>query len=205
MNSETINGFQGDDFEVNPKGFKRSVKAFGLFLLFVALVCPDVSGQTNKDRYGVYEIQAAFLYNFLDFVEWPDRNTPPSDTIAIGVLGVDPFGDVFKPIEGKTVGGKVVTIKKSSKLEVLKGCRIIFIAGSEKDRLETVVDQLDGLPVLTVSDMDDFTDRGGIIGFYTVEVKGQQKIRFEINKDRADASGLKISYKLLNIAKKRNN
>jgi hypothetical protein len=88
-------------------------------------------------------------------------------------------------------------IRRVDRIEDLQRCHILFISESEKENLSQIFVKVSDWPVLTVSDMEGFAKRGGIINFITVE----KKIHFEINVDVAERSGLRISSKLLRLAK----
>ena len=146
-----------------------------------------------------YEVKAAFLFHFAEFVEWPDAVFPDADApITIGVLGDDPFGAVLDQIvEGKTVHQRKVVIKRSKQVEDLKGCQILFVSKSEAARDEQILASLGDASILTVSEVDGFTRHGGIASFYL----DGSRVRFEINNDVAKRHGLKISSQLLSLAK----
>ncbi|KAB2881260.1 YfiR family protein [bacterium] len=171
------------------------------------LVCTMTSygaSQENRNTYGIHKIQAAFIYNFIDFVKWPDHlNKNSGGQITIGILGSDNFGNAFDEVDGTTVHGKTLKIQKSGRLEELLNCWILFVASSESRQLENILKSVAGKPILTVSDMEEFTRRGGMIQFYPVEINGEVKVRFDVNKQRADQSGLTISYQLLSLARPR--
>jgi hypothetical protein len=165
-------------------------------LLFVSLSgMVSARGQTSKE----YQIKAAFLFNFAQFVEWPtvafaDASAP----ISIGVLGDDPFGAVLdQTIEGETINHRKLIIQRSQRVADLKGCHLVFISKSEKSRLADIFDRLGSASVLTVSETENFARRGGIINFYL----DGNKVRFEINADAAQRKGIKISSQLLKLGK----
>jgi len=143
-------------------------------------------------------IKAAFLYNFAKFVEWPvDAFADDQTPLTLGILGKDPFGDALETIRDKSVGGRRLEIKRSKTIQDLEKCHILFISGSEKNRVKMIFNGLKGSNTLTVGDMESFAQRGGIINFISVD----KKIRFEINVDAAMQTGLKISSKLLKLAR----
>lgn len=148
---------------------------------------------------GEYELKAAFLYNFAKFVEWPlQQDEKPSGQVVIGVLGKDPFGDTLeKTILGKTVNGHEVRIERFRGVEEAKACQILFISSSERQRVGRILADLQGAPVLTVSDMEGFAEMGGAISFLVLE----NRIRLAINVDSVAAARLKISSKLLALAR----
>jgi hypothetical protein len=117
--------------------------------------------------------------------------------ITLCILGEDPFGDALASVEGKTVKDRKVVIKHCETLDDLDKCHILFISRPEEQNLSEILAKVKDWNTLTVSDMEGFAQRGGIISFITVE----KKIRFEINLDAAERTRLKISSKLLRLAK----
>ncbi len=146
---------------------------------------------------GEYQVKAAFLFNFAKFVEWPAGARAGQGFLFVCVLGRDPFGPVLEElIQGKRVNGRPLRAKRISRPEEVPSCHMLFISGSEGGRLEEILSLAREASVLTVSDVDRFVQRGGVINF----LKGDKKIRFEINPDAAARAGLKISSKLLQLA-----
>lgn len=146
-----------------------------------------------------YMIKAGFLYNFAKFVEWPeevfDNSTAP---LTIGIYGEDLFGSSFdQTIKKKTVQGRGLLIKRFKTLDELTVCHILFINPSEEEHFPEIINKLRGSHVLTVSEMEGFAEHGGIINF----IKEGNNVRFEINLDTAEKNGLKISSRLLKLAK----
>ncbi len=146
-----------------------------------------------------YQIKAAFLYNFAKFVEWPaDTFADPHDPIVLGIVGEDPFGSVLdKIVLGKTVNGRGLMIKRLKPGPDLRKCHILFISSSEKKHLAPILESLQGSSVLTVGETDRFAQSGGVINFILEE----NKVRFEINSETAARARLKISSKLLALAR----
>jgi hypothetical protein len=143
-----------------------------------------------------YEVEAAFLYNFARYVEWPEA--VDDGPLVVGVLGEDPFGDVLdRTFAGKTVRNRPFKIRRLARVEDAARIQILFISQSEEGRLDAVLQTLRGAPVLTVSDIRDFATRGGIIGLRIEE----RKVRFDIDPDRASRAGLKLSSQLLKLAR----
>lgn len=145
-----------------------------------------------------YQIKAAFLFNFVKFVEWrDDALAPPTEPIEICVLGEDPFGAALDSIQGKAVKGRNVQVRRLASAEGLRQCHVAFISSSERERLPEVLKSLESANVLTVGDFESFSQSGGVINFVTE----RNKVRFEINVTAAERAGLRISSKLLNLAK----
>jgi hypothetical protein len=173
----------------------RTVLAGLLFCLFV------MSGARAQEA-GPSEsqVKAAFLYNFAKFVKWPEASFPATNTpITIGILGDNPFGtDLEIAVRNRTISGHPVVIKQVSMAD-LKQCHVVFISRTPKGNLADTLAAFKGATVLTVSDLDQFTEMGGMIHF----VMDGNRVRFEINDAAARAAGLSISSKLLNLAVKK--
>ncbi len=146
----------------------------------------------------VYLIMAAFLYNFAKFTEWPAQAyAGPSAPLRICVLGEGHLGRALSALDGKQIKGRQVATAHLAKAEDAGTCQVLYIDPSEMERLPGILKGLDGRPVLTVTDIHypDPTN-GGIINLRIVA----EKIRFQIDKNVAEAAGLYLSSKLLALA-----
>ena len=145
-----------------------------------------------------YQVKAAYLFNFGKFVAWPETpDERASRPFAICVLGEDPFGSALdSAVAGATIHGSGVVAKRIGKADEIDGCRILFISSSEMERLPEVLAAIEKTSVLTVSDIPQFSQRGGMIQF----VSDRNKIRFEINVTNAEDAGLSLSSELLKVA-----
>jgi len=146
-----------------------------------------------------YEVKAAYLFNFAKFTEWPAAAFPHENaSIVLGVLGKDPFGGFLdRTFAGQKLGSRCFEIRRGARLEEIGPCHILFICDSESDRLEGILEGLRTLNVLTVSDIEKFAASGGTLGF----VMDEKKVRFEANPEAAQRAGLKLSSKLLKLAR----
>jgi YfiR/HmsC-like len=146
-----------------------------------------------------YQLKAAYLFNFAKFVEWPTNTFSDADTpLQICVIGLNPFGHGLEDsIAGKTVGGRPIEISHKSDAVEARSCQIVFIGVSDKRQIPQLLRQLNGASVLTVGDTSGFTDDGGMINF----VLEGDRVRFEANLDAAEHAHLKISARLLSVAK----
>ena len=144
------------------------------------------------------QVEAVFLFNFSQFVDWPPQVfRDASAPLVIGVLGSDPFGATLdEVVRGESVNGRALAVRRFRRVEDVTDCQILYISGSEHDRLREILQQLRGRSILTVSDMDEFANEGGMIRFLLIE----NKIRLRINVDAARTAGLTISSKLLRPA-----
>jgi hypothetical protein len=180
---------------------KRSAEFGRLFsrsLLIVILAGTHFCAfsQTQADE---YRVKAAFLFHFAQLVEWPaDAGGNSTQQFNLCTLGEDPFrGALEDTVGGKSIGTRAIQVLHFKQPRDALGCQILFIGSSEDKRLPTILAQLDSNPVMTVGDADDFVEQGGIIRFFLED----NKIRFDINLEPADKAGLKISSRLLLLAK----
>src|SRR5438309_143637 len=149
-----------------------------------------------------YLIKAGFIYNFAKLVEWPTASfAQPDSPIVIGILGEDPFGATLdKIVADKKINGRGIAVKRvkwSRDIKDLKDCNILFVSSSEKEHIESVIEAMKGLPILTIGDAPGFAKRGGIMNF----VLEENKVRFEVNVEAAKHADLTISSRLLTLAK----
>jgi len=144
-----------------------------------------------------YQVKAAFLLNFTKFVEWPPSAFASSDApIAICILGKDPFGRGLDDIvQGESVNGRMVVVRRLNQVPAPQACQVVFLAGSEKDAAGTLSDL--GRDVLTVGEGDRFLRDGGMIAL----VIDSRRVRFDINQTAAENASLKLSSRLLSVAR----
>jgi hypothetical protein len=170
-------------------------RAAALIAALLALAAAPGRAQAPPSE---YQVKAAFLFNFSQFVDWPaaafaDGRSP----LVIGVLGEDPFGATLDEIiRGETVNGRPLAVRRYKSIDQVDACHILFIDRSQTGQLDTVVTALRERSVLTVGDFEGFTRRGGIIRFVTVG----NKIRLRVNLAAAQQAKLTISSKLLRPA-----
>src|SRR5437867_3437041 len=147
----------------------------------------------------MHQVEAAFLFNFAKFVTWPDDAFQLSgSSLIIGVLGEDPFGAVLEEtIRDKTVMGKKLAVKRFVRIQDAVNSHILFLSSSEESQLLPLLKVLEKATVLTVSDMEQFAERGGMVAF-TVE---DQKVRFNVNVEAVERAGLKMGSQLLKLAR----
>lgn len=144
------------------------------------------------------DVKAAFILNFIKFVEWPASAFPfPEDPILLSVVGKDPVGESIEGLNGKTVSGRKVVVRKARDLASLERCHILFVGASEKAALAPALGAVQRWPVLTIGDFEGFAGRGGTIGF----IRQDNRVGFEINEAAARKAGLKVNAKLLYLGK----
>ena len=162
--------------------------AAGMFLF------SSLHAQANKPT--EYQVKATYLYNFGQFVRWPST-AAGSLSFSICVLGQDPFRSILDAtLAGETIDGKTVVAQRISTPQEASLCRILFISSSEDGQLQQILAAAGKAGVLTVSDMPDFTRRGGMIQF----TRDGNRIRFAVNLTSAEDAGLTLSSELLKVA-----
>jgi hypothetical protein len=146
-----------------------------------------------------YSVKLGFLYNFAKFVEWPpDSFRDPGAPLVICIVGHDPFRqDLEAELRNRKVGDHPIEVRTQTPSDKLSVCHILFVPVTEKNQSDRILRGLQGLSTLTVGETEGFAVLGGIINL-TIE---DNKVHFEINRLAADRAGLKISSKLLGIAK----
>jgi hypothetical protein len=167
-----------------------------LGLVCPALAQPDENAEASRE----YAIKAAYLYQFSRYVQWPasafaDENAP----LVIGVLGKDPFGGSLEEIaRTKRIEGRPIAIRRFASMTDYTPCHILFINSSvSPEQKQAAIQKAKRAPILLVGEEPGFAEQGGTINFFFDE----NKIRFEINATAAKHDQLKISSKLLSLAK----
>lgn len=156
----------------------------------------DERGLVNRE----YAIKAAYLYQFGHYIQWPaDSFAQEQSPFVIGVLGADPFGDALDEIaRDKKISGRPIEVVRLASPADYKPCHILFITSSAaaEDQI-SVIQKSQKNPVLLVGESPGFAQQGGTINFF---IEGN-RVRFEVNMEVAKREQLKISSKLLNLAK----
>ena len=172
--------------------FSRAALLALCLLSLSVLLPPDLKAQASPTA---LQVQATYLFKFAAFVTWPAP--PQNDMFAICVLGRDPFAATLdSTITGESIAGKRLAAIRIASPQQASQCRILFISSSEQNHLKSVVTALEKLPVLTVSDIPGFIDRGGMIQF----VLDNGRVRFAVNQTAAEQAGLNLSSQLLKVA-----
>lgn len=168
-------------------------------LVVFALGFAALSARGQENQSSEYALKAAFLYNFAKFIDWPPASFPnPDSPFTICIFGVDPFGAVIdNTLRGKTIGDHPVALQRIKDLQQTRHCQILFVSSVEKRPISEIVSGAQGANVLIVGESDRFAESGGAIQLM-VE---QGHIRFAINTDAAENAGLRVSSKLLALAK----
>lgn len=169
-----------------------------LFFLAFALPSEIVPMKAGSLPDREYQVKAVFLYNFAQFVQWPEGSFPDHGSpFVVGVLGSDPFNAYLdEVVKGEQVGGHPIKVIRYEKIEDVQDCHVLFVSASETQRLAPILSGLKTRKILTVGESDLFSRMGGMVSFVTK----QGKIRLKINLEAVQAADLTLSAKLLRLA-----
>jgi hypothetical protein len=173
----------------------QAARCVGIVALIASCaMCRNAQAQALNE----YEAKAAFLFNFLKFVDWPAQAfADDSAPLVIGIVGDDKSSErIEQLVNGKSANGRQVVVKRFPSFKQLTYCHLVFVRASERERLPQILSAARS-GSLIVGETDSFARWGGAINF-SIE---DGKIRLEINQKSAERAGLKISAKLLSIAR----
>lgn len=162
-------------------------------MLGVAWAMPAVA----QDRAREAEIKATYLLNFGRFVRWPAASDQAGAPFVVCVLGRDEFGRVLDDVfAGESVNGRATAVRRLTTLDAVGGCHILYLASDVSRQVPAMLQATAASPVLTVSELPDFIERGGMIQF----VQRAGRIRFQLNVTAAQGVGLEPSADLSRVA-----
>jgi YfiR/HmsC-like len=175
------------------------IQKFYLIIFSMAFFFNSSLAYSQTEKEIEYKLKAVYILNFLQFTEWPDsifeNNNAP---ITVAILGKDPFGKIIdETVKDEKIGGHPILIKRFEDLTGIDSCRVVFICLSKRETYKSILKLIDGFPTLTISSITGFADEGGDIGFYIED----NKLRFAVNLQSLNKSDIKISSKLLRLAK----
>ncbi|TXI29394.1 MAG: YfiR family protein [Nitrosomonas oligotropha] len=162
-------------------------------ILALCCILLTYSPGTYAEQPPEYRLKVAFLYNFIAYTEWPDQQNP---NLNFCIYGEDPFGEHLQHLRGKKTNEQEILIRHTQRIEDLSMCRIVFISRSAMHDLNAILNQLNGKPILTISDSPNASLQGVVINMSIKE----GKVTFEANIASAKRSGLKLSSQLLRFA-----
>jgi hypothetical protein len=163
--------------------------------LGLTVLLPDVCGAEVPDE---YQVKAVFVFNFSHFLEWsPQAFAAPNAPFVIGILGEGPFGArMAEAVRGEQIDQHPLVVRRFRSAGEIGDCQILYIDRSERAQLQQILHSLDHRSTLTVSELDQSSERGVMIQFTTEN----NRIRLRVNVESTRAAGLTISSKLLRSA-----
>lgn len=146
---------------------------------------------------GERQVKAAFVYNFAKFVEWPAHRSAHGP-LTVGIVGDPALAQaVADATRGKMVRGREIEVRYFPAPETLRACDILYVALSNRENTQLSIHAVKDLPTLTIGELEGFSDWGGMIEMFLED----HKFRFAINAGAAHRSGLKVSSRLLQLAR----
>lgn len=155
----------------------------------LVLAVPTTFGEVTTEA----QLKAAYLVNFLKYVEFPGTRT----TVNLCLFGRDSLGPYLAGYEGRQIGGRELHIRKVSSPEQLTDCQELFIPDTEEARVTAVLRWVDKQAILTVSDSETFVREGGAIAL----IRADGRLQFEINTEALNRANLKASSQMLRLAR----
>jgi hypothetical protein len=179
-------------------GASRVVIAVLLALAVASGFSPTCLAQSDE-QIAEYKVKAAFLYKFASYIEWPAQVFErPESPIVIGVAGADPLSDeLAQVVSGRSIGGRPVEVRKLRRGAPLNGLHILFVGRADHGSSD-VLASAKGRPVLTVTESEDAFALGSMINFVIVD----DRVRFDVALREAELANLKVSARLLRVARK---
>ena len=146
-----------------------------------------------------YSVKAAFIYNFTQFIDWPaDAFAAGDSPFVVAVVGQNPFGAALdRAMANKTVGKHPIVVKYFATANDLGTCQLLFVSASLDKQLGEIFAKKTGKAVLNVGESDEFMRAGGAIRLFLEE----DHVKFEIAPDVCEAARLKVSAKLMKLAR----
>lgn len=169
-------------------------------LAAAAAACAFSSAGAAEPEPG-YALKAGYLAKFTPFVDWPDTAfSAPGSPFHLCIGGRDPFGAVIDRVAGGLKVGDhpvvVVRLSPAAKNSVSgPDCHLLFLSASRSQTPQQMLSAVAGRPVLTVAD-ETLEAPNAMVQFVTVE----NRLRFKIRADMAQAVGLTLSSKLLALS-----
>lgn len=172
----------------------RRTTAFILLVLGVLAVLTPlaIAGELES------RVKAAYVYNFTKFIDWPSEGSAgKGETVRICIVGNDSLRTLLGELHNREVKGKSLAMARVKDLNALEACDMVYISRSEERQFPLILQRLQGTHVLTVSDIPQFARKGGMIGFVTEN----ERVKIEVNQQNIRQAGLKVSAKLLEVAR----
>lgn len=170
-------------------------KALQIFIIFLVSVISISDICYSKGMKTDSEVKASFIYNYLQFVEWPSNVRNRKELANICVMGNDPVIPYLQRMETNPPQTIPVKILIKAKSDPLEKCHILYVGSLYGDNADSVISRTKGLPILTVSDIKGFAKRGGITDFFM----NNKKVELEANLLAIKNSGLVIDSELLEM------
>src|SRR6266513_4072073 len=197
---ELLSRYSGGKFaDTDRRAITRLLRACAFSIVVAAGLASPRPAQADAQA-DEYRVKAAFLYKFGSYIEWPSRSFAGTDSpVTIGVMGADTLADELAQIvTGRNVNGRPVVVRRLRPGDPIAGLHMLFIGGSDRGWLAEILAAARGRALLTVTESEEGLELGSVINFVVIE----DKVRFDVAPPPAESGGLKISARLLGVARK---
>ncbi len=155
--------------------------------------------ETRPEDAAALRVKAQFVYNFTNYVSWPDdafaSAQAPVEVCLFGEVAFEPY---LRSFEGVIIGERPLALRSSMQLDdVRQGCHLLFVDHAQRVRLPNFWDEIEYVYVLSVGERSEFADNGGIISIY----RASDRLRFDVNISNAINNGLFLDSDLLSLAR----
>ncbi len=145
-----------------------------------------------------YQLKAAFLYNLLQFIEWPEQAFKDAGSpLVICIYDDKAAGSAFDSYRSEKIRNRQLVFRNYDDMQAGLDCHILFINTQDRKALADISARATGRSILTIGEADGCARLGCIINFFTAE----NRLRFEINPEAAKRAGLKLSSEILKVAR----
>jgi hypothetical protein len=180
------------------RSFRHALRVGMSFVLFGVVLVATCGAQGGSESLE-YRIKAAFVCKFAGYVEWPAQVFARTDSpIVIGVIATEAVADeVARTAAGLSVDGRALVVRRLHRGDPIANAHLVYIANSEEGRLAETLAAVKGQPVLVVTESSRAAALGSMINFVVVD----DKVRFDIAPQAAESSRLRISSRLISVAR----
>lgn len=175
---------------------RRALAAVVLALSLCCIVGPTVRADPEATVPLECQLKAAFLFKFIKFIEWPPEVVDGSRELVVGMIGDSPMREALMAIAGKEANNRRLVIRHFGEADSLEFCHVLFVDHTQDAQLDSIMSRVTGGATLTVGETSEFMDGGGMIRFMLMD----NRLRFEVDIESAQAAHLRISSRLLNLA-----
>lgn len=170
------------------------MEPFRRFVFLLVLVWPiaGIAGSLSADQ-----VKSAYIFNFIKFMEWPEAMATHGGEMKLCVLGNESLGQVLGGLDGRAVGARILRVMKNMQYgESLSACQVVVVGESVRQRAVAIIKEIGDAPVLTISGVEGFAEKGGCIGLLYHE----DKVLFEVNFEVLRRKKLQLPGQVLNLA-----
>ena len=162
-----------------------------LMIISFALAAGPCVAETPQE----FKVKASYLLNLPMFADWP-ASTSGYQSFRVCIIGDTPLHDVLETMKGRKIKNRPVAIVPIHEIAQSDGCQVLFIAVTERYRLQRLLPEAHRLGIMTISDIRDFTKHGGMVSLLSIN----NKITYDLNLVSARSAGISLSSQILKLA-----